>query len=136
MNAAVITTKNTLQAFNPRCVLVVGVAGGFGDLNLADVVVADRICAYEYGKVDRGFHPRPDLDSPTDAGLAAAARTLSARHPGWYSELDQPEEALQPLLQLLPFHCRLGSIVAQPRRWTRTIPQLCRQRDRTAFNGG
>lgn len=90
-NAAVITTKNTLQAFNPRCVLVVGVAGGSGDLNLADVVVADRICAYEYGKVDRGFHPRPDLDSPTDAGLAAAARTLSARHPGWYSELDQPE---------------------------------------------
>ena len=91
-NAAVITTKNTLQAFNPRCVLVVGVAGGFGDLKLADVVVADRICAYEYGKVDRGFHPRPDLDSPTDAGLAAAARTLHARHPNWYGELDQPEQ--------------------------------------------
>jgi nucleoside phosphorylase len=91
-NAAVIVTKNTLQAFDPRCVLVVGVAGGLGDLKLGDVVVADRICAYEYGKVDRGFHTRDDLDSPTDAALASAARTLSARYPDWYSGLEQPEE--------------------------------------------
>jgi len=90
-NAAVIATKNTLQAFDPHCVLVVGVAGGLGDLNLGDVVVADRICAYEYGKVDHGFHPRDDLDSPTDAALASAARTLAVRYPNWYSELIQPE---------------------------------------------
>jgi nucleoside phosphorylase len=64
-NAAVIATKNTLQAFDPRCILIVGVAGGLGDLNLADVVVADRICAYEYGKIDHGFQPRGELDSPT-----------------------------------------------------------------------
>lgn len=86
-NAAVIATKNTLQAFDPRCVLVVGVAGGFGDLNLGDVVVADRICAYEYGKIDDGFRPRHDLDSPTDAAVVSAARTLAARHPDWYDQL-------------------------------------------------
>jgi nucleoside phosphorylase len=86
-NAAVIATKNTLQAFDPGCVLVVGVAGGFGDLNLGDVVVADRICAYEYGKIDDGFRPRHDLDSPTDAAVVSAARTLSARYPDWYEEL-------------------------------------------------
>jgi nucleoside phosphorylase len=86
-NAAVIATKNTIRAFDPRCILVVGVAGGLGDINLGDVVVADRICAYEYGKVDHGFHPRHDLDSPTDAAITSAARTLAARYPGWYSEL-------------------------------------------------
>jgi nucleoside phosphorylase len=91
-NAAVIVTKNTLRAFDPRCVLVVGVAGGLDGLRLGDVVVADRICAYEYGAVDRGFHARDDLDSPTDAALASAARTLSTRHPGWYGELEQPGE--------------------------------------------
>jgi hypothetical protein len=44
-DAAVITVKNTLQAFDPRCVLIVGVAGGLDGVNLADVVVADRIPA-------------------------------------------------------------------------------------------
>jgi nucleoside phosphorylase len=92
-NAAVIVTKNTLQAFDPRCVLVVGVAGGLGDLKLGDVVVADRICAYEYGKLDQGrFFARNDLDSPTDAALTSAACTLPARYPGWYSEVAQPAE--------------------------------------------
>jgi len=88
-NAAVIATKNTILAFDPRCILVVGVAGGLGNARLGDVVVADRICAYEYGKVDHGFQSRPDLDSPTDAAIASAARTLAARYPGWYMELTQ-----------------------------------------------
>jgi nucleoside phosphorylase len=88
-NAAVIATKNTILAFDPRCILVVGVAGGLGSIKLGDVVVADRICAYEYGKVDHGFQSRPDLDSPTDAAIVSAARTLAARYPGWYTELTQ-----------------------------------------------
>jgi nucleoside phosphorylase len=94
-NAAVIATKNTIRAFDPRCVLVVGVAGGLGDVSLGDVVVADRICAYEYGRVDHGFNPRHDLDSPTDAAISSAARTLASHHPGWYSELAPPEELMK-----------------------------------------
>jgi nucleoside phosphorylase len=95
-NAAVIVTMNTIQAFDPRCILAVGVAGGLGDLALGDVVVANRICSYGYGKTDRGFHPRHDMDSPTDAALTSAARTLTTLRPDWYSnlakELDQPDE--------------------------------------------
>jgi nucleoside phosphorylase len=92
-NAAVVATKNTLQAFDPRCILVVGIAGGLRDLRVGDVVVADRICAYEYGKVDDGrFQPRADLDSPTDAALTSAASTLAARHPDWFRQLDEPAE--------------------------------------------
>ncbi|HTT54083.1 MAG TPA: TIR domain-containing protein [Streptosporangiaceae bacterium] len=89
-NNAVVATKNTLQAFSPRCVLVVGIAGGLHALQLADVVVADRIYAYEYGKIDGGFQPRADLDSPTDAALTSAASTLAARYPDWYRQLDLP----------------------------------------------
>ena len=110
-NAAVIATKNTLQAFDPRCILIVGVAGGLGDLNLADVVVADRICAYEYGKIDHGFQPRDELDSPTDAALASAARTLAARHPGWYGELDQPDELQHLSPQIVVGHVGSGDKV-------------------------
>jgi nucleoside phosphorylase len=101
-NSAVIATKNTILAFDPRCILVVGVAGGLGDMKLGDVVVADRICAYEYGKVDHGFQPRPDLDSPTDAAIASAARTLAARYPGWYTELTQHQgiRTLSPLIKV------------------------------------
>ena len=91
-DAAVIATKNTLQAFRPECFLVVGVAGGLGGLSLGDVVVADRICAYEYGKIDHGFHPRQDMDQPTNPVIASAARTLAIRHPDWYRGLAQPEE--------------------------------------------
>ena len=91
-DAAVIATKNTLQAFRPQCVLVVGIAGGLEGLSLGDVIVADRICAYEYGKLDHGFHPRQDMDSRTDAVIASMARTLAMRHPDWYSRLEQPEE--------------------------------------------
>jgi nucleoside phosphorylase len=71
--------------------------GGFGRLRYGDVVVADRICAYEYGQVDNGvFLPRHDLDSPTDAAITSAARTLTARYPDWHADLGQVEGS-QPL---------------------------------------
>jgi nucleoside phosphorylase len=91
-NAAVIATRNTLEAFDPGAVLVVGVAGGLSGTDLGDVVVADRICAYEYMKVDHGYHARNDLDTRTDPALTSAARTLQLRHPDWYSRLEQPDE--------------------------------------------
>ena len=90
-NAAVLATKNTLLAFDPRHVLVVGVAGGLRDVDLGDVVVADRICGYEYGKIDHGFHPRHDHDYPADAPIVGAARTLPHREPAWYGDLGHPE---------------------------------------------
>ena len=87
-----IAAEDTLMAFEPRCVLIVGLAMGLGDLNLGDVVVADRICTYESGKVVRGLHSPPRVDISTDAALTSAARTLAVRQPVWYGELDQPDE--------------------------------------------
>jgi nucleoside phosphorylase len=110
-NAAVVVTKNTLQAFDPRCVLVVGIAGGLGDLGLGDVVVADRICAYEYGKIGSEFHPRDDLDSPTDASIFSAAKTLAARHPNWFSELGHPDETQHRSPRIVVGHVASGDKV-------------------------
>lgn len=110
-NAAVIVTKNTLQTFDPRCVLVVGIAGGLGDLQLGDVVVADRICAYEYGKIGTEFFPRDDLDSPTDASIFSAAKTLAGRYPGWFSELAQPSESGQHNPRIVVGHVASGDKV-------------------------
>jgi nucleoside phosphorylase len=84
-NLASIVTKNTLQALDAESVLIVGIAGGLTGCQLGDVVVADRICAYEYGKIDDGgFQPRQDLDAATDSSIYSAARTLASRFPDWH----------------------------------------------------
>jgi nucleoside phosphorylase len=90
-SAAVMGTANTLEAFSPQCLLVVGVAGGLQRVGLADVVVADRICAYEYGQFDETFTPRTSLDSAADRSLTSAAETLSAQHPRWFRDLNGPQ---------------------------------------------
>ena len=110
-NAAVIVTKNTLQTFDPRCVLVVGIAGGLGEVQLGDVVVADRICAYEYGKIGPEFYPRDDLDSPTDASIFSAAKTLAGRHPSWFSELEHSDETRHRTPRIVVGHVASGDKV-------------------------
>jgi len=110
-NAAVVVTKNTLQTFDPHCVLVVGIAGGLGDLRLGDVVVADRICAYEYEKSGSEFFPRDDLDSPTDASIFSAAKTLAGRHPRWFSELEPSGEVGRRTPRIVIGHIASGDKV-------------------------
>jgi nucleoside phosphorylase/tetratricopeptide (TPR) repeat protein len=46
-------TTDALNFWNPNFVLMVGIAGGIAqdDLDLGDVVVADQVVGYEYGKV-------------------------------------------------------------------------------------
>ncbi|MFD9552502.1 TIR domain-containing protein [Nocardia salmonicida] len=83
-SASTLVVKNTILAFEPHYVLVVGIAGGLGGTRLGDVVVANRICAYEYGKIDHGFHPRDSFDCPTDGSIYGAARTLDSRFPSWH----------------------------------------------------
>jgi nucleoside phosphorylase/tetratricopeptide (TPR) repeat protein len=59
--AAANATTDALAHWNPQFVLMVGIAGGFAqdDLDLGDVVVADQVVGYEYGKVtDGGIKPR------------------------------------------------------------------------------
>ena len=82
-NAGLLVVGHTIEAFRPRYVLLVGIAGGLGEPCPGDVVVANRIYGYEYGKVEDGFHPRPEWNHPTDTAVVNAALTMPGLHPDW-----------------------------------------------------
>jgi len=65
------STSATLQLileFKPKYVFLTGIAGGFSEVNKGDVVIADIIRGYEYGKIDENFEPR-GRTYETDQGL-------------------------------------------------------------------
>lgn len=76
--SAANATTDALVHWNPQFVLMVGIAGGFAldDLDLGDVVVADQVVGYEYGKqTDGGLKPR-DHVYPASALLLERVRNF------------------------------------------------------------
>ena len=72
-----LAVKEALEQWSPRYVFFVGVAGGLKQLNKGDVVLADIIYGYEYGKMERKFSPRMDWSYRTDQGLLTGATAYS-----------------------------------------------------------
>jgi nucleoside phosphorylase len=59
--SAANAVTDTISQWQPRFVLMVGIAGGIpqDDLDLGDVVIAEQVVGYDYGKVtDQGIKPR------------------------------------------------------------------------------
>lgn len=72
--ASALATKDAVDRWNPRYIFFVGVAGGLKNLNKGDVVIADIIHGYEYGKFEnKAFTPRSDWTYKTDLGLLNGA---------------------------------------------------------------
>src|SRR5215472_5101318 len=61
--------RETIETFHPSYVLLVGIAGGLGQVRRGDVVVSSLIYGYEYGKVDGGFRPRTHWVHHTDTAI-------------------------------------------------------------------
>jgi len=73
-------TIEAIHLWKPRYFFFVGVAGGLSDLTKGDVIIADIIHGYEYGKIDdKGFLPRDNWTFPTDGGLFTGAIAYALR---------------------------------------------------------
>ncbi|MDM8566395.1 ADP-ribosylation factor-like protein [Candidatus Halobeggiatoa sp. HSG11] len=64
-----LATKNAIDRWEPRYLLFVGIAGGLAEVDKGDVVIADIVYGYEYGKIDAEFTPRTNRTYKTDLGL-------------------------------------------------------------------
>ena len=89
-----LATVDAIATWQPRYVFFVGIAGGF-DLNglqKGDVVVADLIYGYEYGKLEETFLPRSNWVYRADLALVNGATAFYTTQPDWvrHAQMDHP----------------------------------------------
>ena len=72
-----LATIDAIIRWHPRYLFFVGIAGGLGDLEKGDIVLADVIYGYEYGKIEKIFQLRTNWTFNTDQGLLNSAIAYS-----------------------------------------------------------
>jgi HEAT repeat protein/nucleoside phosphorylase/uncharacterized protein (UPF0305 family) len=84
-----LAAREAVQLWRPRYVIFCGIAGGLPDPKernsrprLGDVVVADIIYGYEYGKLEREFKPRANWTYRADQALLTGSMAY-ALSDGW-----------------------------------------------------
>lgn len=82
-------TVATALRWNPRYVMLLGIAGGLPieRCALGDVVISSVIYGYEYGKLEGVFQPRPHWVYRSDGPLLASATRFAIVHPEWNAGL-------------------------------------------------
>jgi nucleoside phosphorylase len=85
-NTCALQTERAISFFNPDVIIFVGIAGGIKDLNLGDVVVAEKAYGYESGKVDAsGFLTRPVVGMSSFEIFERAK--AEAKKPNWKNRI-------------------------------------------------
>ena len=113
---AASAAERAIAYFKPQLVLFVGVAGGLKDVQLGDVVAANKVYGFEYGKVeDTGFKTRPSVYNSTYA-LDQRARAVARRQ-------DWLKRVLIPLSDPAP-KALVGPIAAGEKVLTSTSSEL------------
>jgi nucleoside phosphorylase len=89
-NSGLTVTMETIARWQPRHVLLIGIAGGLQPhvLSKGDVVLSSHIWGYEYGKIEHGFRPRPDLNFGPDMALLNCAVGFSSCKPDWAKSIE------------------------------------------------
>lgn len=86
---AVILANKVIQDYNPKKLILVGIAGGLDyKIPLGDIVISEQIVDYEIGKITPdGFTPRWSV-YPCDAGLLNGVNNIRGDH--WQRYITSP----------------------------------------------
>ena len=69
---AAVEVERAAAHYSPSVLLLVGVAGALKDLDLGDVVAADKVYGYERGRAEHQFLPRPTFGLSTYPAIQRA----------------------------------------------------------------
>ena len=105
--AAAAELVRAIDFWCPNCVLFVGVAGGLKDVDVGDVLAADKIYGYEGGKADDKFLPRPDVGQ-SSYELVQIARSVK-RDPGDWIARERTTSTSSPFVTP---HAFVGPVAA------------------------
>ncbi|MDD2754917.1 MAG: HEAT repeat domain-containing protein [Methanothrix sp.] len=90
-----MAAKEAISLWKPSYLIFSGIAGGLSNIGSkkGDVIIADCIYGYEYGKIEKEFVPRGNWTCKTDQGLLTGAIAYSTRY-NWrdYIKAEPPEE--------------------------------------------
>jgi HEAT repeat protein/nucleoside phosphorylase len=90
-----LAAKDAISRWRPNYVIFSGIAGGLptSGLKKGDVIIADCIYGYEYGKIAKIFSPRGNWTYKTDQGLLTGAIAYALQE-SWldHVNLEPPEE--------------------------------------------
>jgi nucleoside phosphorylase len=100
---AAVQTERAVSHFEPTIIIFLGVAGGIKDVGLGDVVVAEKVYAYDAGRDGKSFSPRPDLGSSSFRLVERAQ--AEARKDDWLRRIKHDTPVTPP-------HVFIGPIAA------------------------
>jgi HEAT repeat protein/nucleoside phosphorylase len=93
-----LAAKDAISRWRPNYLIFSGIAGGLpgSALKKGDVIIADCIYGYEYGKIEETFKPRGNWTFKTDQGLLTGAIAYALQE-SWRDHIKaEPPEECEP----------------------------------------